>query len=92
VGIERGAKELALENGRALFDTPQHTTRIMSAGKSTGVRQSCLPVAASIATVHLTLVTYITPLWTSGCPCSPYSFSSESVHTGTSRLTLRVLI
>jgi len=45
-----------------LLDTPQHTTRGVSGGQSSVCFQSCLPVATSIATVALTLVTYITPL------------------------------
>jgi hypothetical protein len=45
-----------------LLDTPQHTTRGVSGGHSSTCFQICFPVATSIATVALALVTYITPL------------------------------
>src|SRR5258708_12141506 len=69
-----------------LLETPQHTTRGVSGGHSSVCFQICLPVATSIATVALALVTNITPLWTIGCACSPQLLSRLRFHTGTSRL------
>ena len=52
---------LPLNNATPLFDTPQQTMRGVSGSKFTAVRHSCLPLTASMATVHLASLTYITP-------------------------------
>ena len=55
-------KTLPLRIAGPLLDTPQHTTRGVSGGQSSVCLQICLPVATSMATVCLALVTYMTPL------------------------------
>ena len=85
-------KTLPSKIAAPLLDTPQQTTRGVSAGQSSVWRQICLPVPTSIATVCRALVTYMTPLWTIGCACSPHWLSRLRFQTGTSRFTVFLLI
>jgi len=58
-----------------------------------GVARICLPVAMSIATVCLTLLTYMTPVVDERLPLlADLRSRADSAHTGTRRLTVLLLI
>ncbi len=67
---------------------------MMPSGRRCSYFQSFLPVAASSANRReYDAVTYILPLWITGCDSWPRCFSppNENAHTGASRATVAVL-